>query len=208
MRAERRGGDPVHAMIPLRVSTSSTCPQTSSASEITPFSAFAYVNSTPHMSAWRLKSRAFAFQAAMKALRTRFLIAVWKIRTTLQPIENNHHRPSLIAEWGRGLFAPFAFQNSLPATPPHPVVAAAAQPYTPGQDTSPVAGKIPAPKKQHRANMFSIFAASRAQPSTTCIWCTAPSSASRTFAEPGCSVPSTSMSATPRETPDGLSTLI
>ena len=31
-----------------------------------------------------------------------FLIAVWKIRTTLQPIENIHRRPLLIAERGRG----------------------------------------------------------------------------------------------------------
>ncbi|MGC1912989.1 MAG: hypothetical protein WA660_14220, partial [Candidatus Acidiferrales bacterium] len=41
-------------------------------------------------------------QSLKKPPKAPFLIAVWKIRTTLQPLENNHHRPSLIAERGRG----------------------------------------------------------------------------------------------------------
>ena len=45
-----------------------------------------------------LETRASRFQSSPKPPKTPFLIAVWKIRTILQPIENNHHRPSLIAE--------------------------------------------------------------------------------------------------------------
>ena len=115
MKAECREGDPVHTVRPLRVSTSLTCPQTSSASEVTPSSAFAYVDSTGLVSGLGLKGRAFAFQAAIKGPRTRFLIAVWKIRTLLQHIENNHHRLSLIAE----ILPPqTGARSSTPGTPP------------------------------------------------------------------------------------------
>ena len=115
MKAECREGDPVHTVRPLRVSTSLTCPQTSSASEVTPSSAFAYVDSTGLVSGLGLKGRAFAFQTTIKAPRTRFLIAVWKIRTLLQPIENNHHRLSLIAE----ILPPqTGARSSTPGTPP------------------------------------------------------------------------------------------
>ena len=42
--------------------------------------------------------RSLRLETAKRPLQNPFLIAVWKIRTTLYPIENNHHRPSLIAE--------------------------------------------------------------------------------------------------------------
>ena len=43
-------------------------------------------------------SASFGFRTHEKSPITSILIAVWKIRTTVYPIENNHHRPSLIAE--------------------------------------------------------------------------------------------------------------
>ncbi|MGB6846439.1 MAG: hypothetical protein WBE09_16220, partial [Candidatus Acidiferrales bacterium] len=39
--------------------------------------------------------RSLRLETAKRPLQNPILIAVWKIRTILQPIENNHHRPSL-----------------------------------------------------------------------------------------------------------------
>jgi hypothetical protein len=46
----------------------------------------------------RPETRVSRLESAAMQPRTRFLIAVWKIRTTLQPLENNRYGMPLIAE--------------------------------------------------------------------------------------------------------------
>ncbi|MGA9184718.1 MAG: hypothetical protein WBZ32_05420, partial [Candidatus Acidiferrales bacterium] len=95
MKAERRRGGLAHTLRHSRVSASGVCEIGFSVTEISPWPAFSYNDRTHEIPASMANLHANASETAKRWPKAPFLIAVWKIRTTFQPIENIRWRPFL-----------------------------------------------------------------------------------------------------------------